>query len=86
MQRFNPLSHLKIRTKFTLFLITPMLVILFFSSINIKQKYEQLESIQTADRFIAMSLELADLVHELQKERGLSAGYLGSKTNLFYGS
>ena len=83
MQPFNPLSHLKIRTKFTLFLIVPLSVILFFSSINIHEKYNQFKSIQAADRFIDLSLELAVIVHELQKERGLSAGYLGSEKRLF---
>jgi len=83
MKPFNPLNYLKIRSKFTLFLVVPLSVILFFSMLNIEQKYSQLKNIQATERYIGISLKLADLVHELQKERGFSAGFLGSHKALF---
>jgi len=83
MKPFNPLNYLKIRSKFTLFLVVPLSVVLFFSMLNIEQKYVQLKNIQATERYIAISLILADLVHELQKERGFSAAFLGSHKALF---
>jgi len=83
MPIFNPLDHLKIRTKFFIFLIVPLTVVLFFSVVGIEQKYTQLENIQRTERFMSISLQLASIVHELQLERGLSAGYLGSQQTLF---
>jgi len=83
MKSFDPFNHLKIKSKFILFLIVPLAAIMFFAVIGIEQKVTQFKDIETAERFIAVSLSLDALVHELQKERGLSAGYLGSKQQSF---
>jgi len=72
------LNNIKIRTRLAIFLVVPVVTLLYFSLSGIYLKYEeQIHSKRSLD-FISVSLLLADLVHELQNERGLSAGYVGS--------
>jgi len=78
MKPLNILNRLKIRTKLILFLVIPILTILFFSISGIYTKVQELQVITRSHNFTTVSLHLADLVHELQKERGLSAGFVGS--------
>ena len=72
------LNRLKIRTKLILFLVIPILTILFFSVTGIYTKVQQLQATNSSHKFTTVAFHLADLVHELQKERGLSAGFVGS--------
>ncbi|MCU7921322.1 MAG: nitrate- and nitrite sensing domain-containing protein [Candidatus Thiodiazotropha sp. (ex Dulcina madagascariensis)] len=78
MKSFNILNRLKIRTKLILFLIIPILTILFFSISGIYTKTQELQATNSSYHFTTVSFHLTDLVHELQKERGLSAGFVGS--------
>ena len=78
MKSLNILNRLKIRTKLILFMVIPVLTILVFSISGIYTKVQELEAIKSSSNFTTVSLLLADLVHELQKERGLSAGFVGS--------
>ena len=73
----NILNRLKIRTKLILFLIIPILTILFFSISGIYTKVQEIRVTKSSRNFTIVSFHLADLVHELQKERGLSAGFVG---------
>jgi len=57
----------------------PLLAIIFFASILIKNEYTSYSDTSKLQSALALSFGATDLVHELQKERGLTAGYLGSK-------
>ena len=58
--------------------MVPILTILFFSISGIYTKIQELRDIKSTHEFTSVSLMLADVVYELQKERGLSAGFIGS--------
>ena len=77
------LNNLKIRTKLIIYLLVPILTILFFAISGIYTKIQELRAIKSTDEFTSVSLHLTDVVYELQKERGLSAGFIGSKGNNF---
>jgi len=72
------LNNLKIRTKLIIYLIVPILTILFFAISGIHTKINELQDIKGTHEFTSASLILTDVVYELQKERGLSAGFIGS--------
>lgn len=74
----NYLDNLNIRNKLIIFLLIPVLTILYFSISGIYLKFQEQQNAKKSQDFIAVSLRLDDLVHELQKERGLSAGFVGS--------
>jgi len=57
----------------------PLLAIIFFASSLIKNEYTAYSNTSKLQSALAISFDATDLVHELQKERGLTAGYIGSK-------
>ena len=66
----NNLNSLKIRTKLIIYLLLPVITILFFAVSGIYTKYGELQDIKSTQKFTEVSITLDDLVHELQKERG----------------
>lgn len=83
MNVFRFINNLKIRSKLALFILLPILTALFFTLSGIFNKYEELERDQHLKHFIDLTYVLSDFVFELQKERGFSAGYVGSKGQRF---
>ena len=79
----NYLDNLKIRHKLLLLLIFPFAILMLFTGYGVAQKWHQWgEAGQMQDLYEA-ALDFSDVIHALQKERGLSAGYLGSKGGKF---
>jgi len=76
-------KKLKIKTKLLLLLVVPLLGIAYFATTLIQEKLaytQHIGKIQELSHFSALS---SALVHELQKERGASAGFLGSEGKRF---
>lgn len=72
-------SALKIGTRLGLAIALPILAVLLMSGLVISQ---QLQTVRQADQLQALShfsSRMSDLVHELQKERGMSALFIGSR-------
>lgn len=72
------INNLSLRLKLILFLIIPILTLLYFSSSNILLKLNEQREGEKSLEFIRLSFQIDDVLHELQKERGTSAGYIGS--------
>ncbi len=81
----NYLNNLKIRTKLVLLLILPALVLAFFVTGETYTKWQEFQNARNANQVISFSSHLATLIHELQKERGLSAGFVESGGQNFTG-
>jgi len=77
------LNNLKIRDKLLLFMLLPLITLLFFSISEIVKKNKQLVDNISTQNFITIALSLNNVVHELQKERGRSSGFIGSQAKLF---
>lgn len=75
----NFINNLSLRFKLILFLIIPVITILYFSGSSIFLKLNAQEEGQKSLEFILISFQIDDVIHELQKERGISAGYIGSQ-------
>ena len=72
-------STLKIGTRLALAIALPILAVLVMSGLVISQ---QLQTVRQADQLQTLShfsSRISDLVHELQKERGMSALFIGSR-------
>lgn len=75
----NIFNNVKVSTKLMWFLVVPVVFMLLFSSLTILEKMEQRNNAIHSQQFIEVSLLLANLVNELQKERGFSAGFVESE-------
>tara|TARA_R110002167_G_scaffold8869_2_gene40799 strand:+ start:112522 stop:116076 length:3555 start_codon:yes stop_codon:yes gene_type:complete len=72
-----------ISAKLNAFLILPIITLLIFFSIAIVDKYEKLEQTEDVLQFSQVVQHLSDLIYNLQKERGLSAGALSAKNDSY---
>jgi len=77
------LQNLSLKSRLIFLLAIPMALLLLFSAQMIHQMKGQIATIQRSADYTQFTMNTAELVHELQIERGLSAGYLGSMGNLF---
>ena len=69
---------LNVKTKLKLALLIPIIGLVYFMlQISISDLKER-EKIFELKHFLHISISISNVVHELQKERGFSAGYIGS--------
>ncbi len=79
----NALKNMSLKLKILLIVILPLGAYLFVSGSNLFSGYRQLSSYNAIHELSLLSNHISSLVHELQKERGASAGFLGSKGKKF---
>ena len=77
------LNDLKLRHKLLLMLSIPLAGLLFFSILEITDKWQLLGEAQAVQEIVILSQRLDDVAHNFAVERGLTAGYLGSKGRRF---
>jgi len=77
------LNNLPIRIKLTLMSLLPMLLALSFIGHGITTNLHTYTAMSQGQALGALALQASELVHQLQRERGLSSGYLGSKGQRF---
>lgn len=63
--------------------LVPLMALIFISANKLKNEYDLVNSAAFVTSVAEKSPIISALVHELQKERGLSAGYIGSKGKIF---
>jgi methyl-accepting chemotaxis protein len=75
--------RISMKAKMLIALLPLMLALCWFASSGIKTRVEVEQSMNTIVKLTSLAQHVGDVMHELQKERGMSAGYLGSKGKLF---
>ncbi|CAN0509260.1 unnamed protein product, partial [Laminaria digitata] len=75
----NPLANMKIRTRIYLALCLPLIGLVAFSGLLVVKDYQAVERVEAVRTLADLTPDVSALVHELQKERGVSAGFIGSK-------
>ena len=73
------LAHLKLTQKLVLLALVPTLIMLSFGSYQSFNAVNLRSSSVHLDQMVKFSVYASDLVHQLQKERGMTAGFIGSK-------
>ncbi|TQV76133.1 methyl-accepting chemotaxis protein [Denitrobaculum tricleocarpae] len=73
------LKNLKIRSRIALALLLPVLGFLAFAGINVVKQYTASRDLSHLQELAQVAPDISDLVHELQKERGNSAGFIASQ-------
>ncbi|MBF0160581.1 MAG: bacteriohemerythrin [Magnetococcales bacterium] len=77
------LDVVKLKYQFLIILLIPLLGLVLFGTGNVMDKYQLAATMQAMQQLSDVATESGNLVHEIQKERGMTAGLLGSKGNLF---
>ena len=73
------LTRMRIRTRLGLVIALMLAGMLYFSINDLAEKYATTRNLESVRALTALAVKSSALIHELQKERGLSAGFLGSK-------
>jgi methyl-accepting chemotaxis protein len=79
----NVLRNLSLKVKILLIVILPLSAYLCVSGSALYTEYKQFKTYNGINKLSLLSNNISNLVHELQKERGASAGFLGSKGKKF---
>lgn len=79
----NFIKRLSINGKLLLLIIPTLIALLIFVTITLLDNLSKMHSAKTIAVLVKVSASNSALVHELQKERGASAGFIGSKGNKF---
>jgi methyl-accepting chemotaxis protein len=77
------LSNLKIKNKLIVLLILPTLLLIALSLNLLLSTYNEKEELSHLEKSVTLATKIGKLVHETQKERGFTAGFIGSKGNTF---
>lgn len=79
------LKNLKIGPKLLLMLLPPLLGLLVFAARDVSEKITSLQKMRQTKALTALAVSTSGLIHELQKERGMTAGFIASKGEKFKG-
>ncbi len=74
---------MKIKTKLMLLLAIPLIGFIAVSIKAINTDYKEVQLLEKLNKGIELSVKLSSLVHETQKERGFTAGFIGSNGTKF---
>ncbi|MGX3097951.1 methyl-accepting chemotaxis protein [Helicobacter sp. 23-1046] len=77
------LNKISLKIKILLLVLLPLFAMLVVMLGSLYQTEQQLQTTKQLQMQITISEKLSLLVHEMQKERGLSAGFLSSRGNNF---
>lgn len=79
----NTLKNFKVRTRIQVIVAIPMLVAVVLAGQTLLEKNAVLDRSAKLERLVNLAEASSALVHEMQKERGLSAGFIGSRGKTF---
>jgi len=77
------LSTFSIKQKLIAIMMIPLVVVILLSIKLAYNAYTDTINLQKIEKIIILSTKIGAMVHETQKERGMTAGYLGSKGEKF---
>ena len=77
------LSKLSIKQKLILIMLIPLTVVILLAAKLAVDSFSTSKNLRALDNVVILSVKIGDLVHETQKERGMTAGFLGSNGNKF---
>ncbi|PUE64691.1 methyl-accepting chemotaxis protein [Arcobacter lacus] len=77
------LSKLSIKQKLILIMLIPLIVVILLDAKLAVDSFSASRNLKALDNVVELSTKIGALVHEAQKERGMTAGFLGSKGEKF---
>ncbi len=77
------LRSFNVRTKLILLVFIPITIMVLLSLLYVKEVYQEKKEYEKITYFMQLSSKISLLIHETQKERGLTAGFIGSDGKKF---
>ncbi len=77
------LSRFSIKQKLVSIMMIPLVVVILLSAKLAYDSYTNTTNLQKIEKIVVLSTKIGAMVHETQKERGMTAGFLGSKGKKF---
>ena len=77
------LKKIKLKTKLSILIFILTLVMIYLGGMLIFSYYTKISSLNKLNERIVLSSNISDTLHSLQKERGLSCGYVVNKNQKF---
>ncbi len=77
------MKNLSISSKVALLLLIPLLSVVFYTVKNAKDNYQEWRSSSTTASLMELAIDLGNLTHRLQIERGATVGFMQSKGGRF---
>ena len=78
------LYDLPIRQKFAVIILPLIVIILVFDILQIRDHYLDYDDSTRLSKAIKVGIEIGHVVHEIQKERSISSGFLANEGDAFY--
>ena len=79
----NLLNRLKLRQKFLLIILIPIVGLVYLSFVSIYQNYQIVDELGRLEVLASVGKEFSAVVHNTQRERGATSGFLGSAGQSF---
>ncbi|MFK5968673.1 MAG: nitrate- and nitrite sensing domain-containing protein, partial [Candidatus Marithrix sp.] len=76
-------KNFKINSKLALMVALPLLGLIYFTIDNTLNKLAIVEQMNSLQELVELAIKSSTLIHELQKERGIAAGFIGSSGREF---
>ncbi|WP_416829653.1 nitrate- and nitrite sensing domain-containing protein, partial [Helicobacter ganmani] len=73
------LNNLKVGVKLICLMLIPLITLIAFSLVLVSERYRIAQESALLKHGVTLATKISLVIHELQKERGTSAGFLGSK-------
>ncbi len=73
------LNNMSIKIKLAMMVFLPLLVIIILGSLSSYKNYKQTVELSNIQEIAILATKIGAMVHNTQKERGASAGFVGSK-------
>ena len=70
------IHNLSVKSKFALAILPLIVIIVVFDFIQIQEHYDDYTDSQRLNKAIVVGIEINHAVHEIQKERGITTGFL----------
>jgi len=77
------MNKLTFRARLIVLMVLPLLGLSYFGAVTIWSDWRQVDNLQMVQHQVESAVKISAAIHELQKERGLSAGFLASKGTRF---
>jgi len=77
------LTNISIKLKIVILFLIPALALIYQTSAISLESYKNIQEDTTVAKYVFIATKISALVHESQKERGMTAGFLASKGKKF---
>ena len=77
------LDKLSLKLKLMLLLAFPVIGLIIFSGMQGYQNYQRYSQMNKIETLSTLAVKISSFVHETQKERGMTAGFIGSSGKKF---